>query len=432
MTPFDERFADRVREAFDAYDEPVDGAALDRMRAALGHPDARPPAADRGPVAGRQVRRRWVLVAVLVALAAVGGVWLRAVQTDPGPAVATVPADGSARAVRDAQPSVAPRSEAPRAAAPAPNGRPTPGNPVALGDPTAPDAGPPVRAGTAVARSTADPGPLVIADGSARPGTPSETLPSGADEGRTPPLGAVPPSSPPASGDPARPDVASLPSSVLGPGRRAEPLPAVSVPVGPAAGLAPGLRVVVAATSAFSDGELAVGIGLSAGVSRDWRVGRGVSVSGGAVAAYTRLTLDDLSTSQRFSGGSDPVDVVTESTLTTVAIEVPLDMALDVATVAGGRLGVSVGLTSAVYLSQTFEDRGRTVTVLSSTPFAGRETVGPLGRLDLARQLNLGVRFTPAGRALAADVYARLPLAGLTSRDIDLTTVGLRLRYALP
>jgi hypothetical protein len=215
------------------------------------------------------------------------------------------------------------------------------------------------------------------------------------------------------------------------------------------------VRLVVASTAAFSNGRPAEGAGVAAGVVRAWRVAPGLSVPGGAVAAYGRYVIEaeDFGAAVRRLSQADLVrsrNLTARSTVETVAVEVPVDVALDVAPAPGGRLGVSVGLTSALYLAQTFQDEGETYSggfvaspeaeggvafeASPPTPFETRETVGPLGRLDLGRQLNLGVGYTPAGDAfpLAVDVYGRLPLGGVTSRDLALTVVGLRLRYALP
>ena len=242
------------------------------------------------------------------------------------------------------------------------------------------------------------------------------------------------------------PAVPAVLAPAAAPGLASGPDPTASGRAGRAAGADPttGLRVVVSTATLFADGQLADGASVSAGLAREWAVGRGVSVSGGAAAAYTRFSAGDI-------GGADPVlfsdadagpvDVTERRTSSTLAVEVPLDVAVQVVTTRRARVGVSVGVTSALYLAQSFRAEGQTFDgqlepvvaggpPVDGVPFEARETVGPLGRLDLARQLNLGVRLL--GRSgLGVEAYARLPLAGLTSRDVDLTTVGLRLRVPL-
>ena len=479
MTLFDDRFAERVREAFDAYHEPVDPAALARLQAALDADRAAPDRAapDRPTARGhRQPGRRWTrrrTVAALAALVVALGGGLLALQLagrsgPAAPAVAEASGDEPAAApVQDAGVSrgqeAAAAAEVPDRSGPAEAARSesAPGNQsVALAQARRSSG---ERSVGELAAPEADARPAFAAAQPARSEEPATDAPP-VPEPFAPDASASEPLSPGVAGA-DRPGirgpqslaaVASLPPDVAADARRGRdsgPLPLR--PVGGAtlrAADPAGVRVVVATTTAFAGGERAEGGGLAAGLARDWRLARGVSLSGGAAASYTRLTLDPrgLTASQAFNAvAQDPsaeVDVTTRSTLTTVAVEVPLDLAVDVVRTRHGRLGVAVGLTSALYLAQTFEDAGQRVSgevipgaaaddpqvALSSEPFAARETGGPLGRLDLARQLNLTLRLAGAGpRPLALDAYTRLPLGGLTSRDLPLTTLGLRLRVTL-
>ncbi len=208
-----------------------------------------------------------------------------------------------------------------------------------------------------------------------------------------------------------------------------------------------GLSLVASSTSAFSGGALAEGLGGAVGLVQEFAVARGLSVSGGAVAAYNNFTLEpggDDSQLAYQNVSADPslsVDVPDQTRFSTLALEVPLDVALDVLRAPGGRLGVSVGVTSAVYLAQSFREQGQTISAgrtgsssgdvaFEAQNYVARERPGAFSRVDLARQLNLGIRFTPDRAPLAVEGYARLPLAGLTSQDLALTTAGVRLRYA--
>ena len=126
------------------------------------------------------------------------------------------------------------------------------------------------------------------------------------------------------------------------------------------------MRLVVAAVSAFSGRQRTEGAGLVAGLTREWKVTRGVSLSGGALAAYNRFALgpQGVTAAQAFNtveeAPEEAVDVTTRSTLTTLALELPLDVAVDLAAALRGRVGLAVGLTSALYVVQTFQDEGPT------------------------------------------------------------------------
>ena len=442
QSPFDEQFADRVREVFGAYEEPVDAAALERMRAALGPGGAaarRGP--DRGPVAGRgSGRGRWgVLAAVLVAAGA--GLW--ALRSGPPeepdrPAVAA----SNVEAASGVEAALGVEADEPGGNAPVlrpAESRPSPSLRTERTSPAAAPAAGERGASPEAARAASAP----------RPASAEPTRTAAAPErARTElPSAEAAPASP--TGD--APDGQALPARPP-----ARPLLVVSEPVPDAPVFAddrqPGgplpVRLVVGTAATFSGRQLAEGAGVAAGLAREWRLAGRLSLSGGAVAAYNRVVVETEGPSGALVSADlneEPgrsVDVVTQSTVTTLALEVPLDVVLDLARTRRGRLGVGVGVTSALYVAQTFEDEGQRYTGaprasggldLSSAPYAARETVSPAGRLDLGRQLNLTLRLTPSAGAppLGAEVYARLPLGGLTSRDLPLTTVGFRLRYAL-
>lgn len=301
------------------------------------------------------------------------------------------------------------------------------------------------------------------------PGAPG--LPSGrAPASRAPSSDLASPATPEAADLPDLPEVAatSLPDTTVAPDLAPErPLAPPSVVVReetpsprlPPEALPPvaevrtlrgrGVSFVAASTAAISNGRLADGVGGSAGIVGDVAVARGVSLSGGALAAYNRFTImpgrgavADALTDASSAPGLD-VDVPDRTALSTLAVEIPVDVAVHLVSTPRGRFGLAVGLTSAVYLAQTFEEEGQTysaevitsgnsdVVTLSSEAYASRETPGALSRVDLARQLNLALRFDAGRSPLAVEAYARLPLGGLTSQDLDLTTLGLRLRLAL-
>ena len=419
MTPFDEEFADRAREVFDAYREPADPAALARMRAALGH--GRAP--DRAPVAS--VRRRRRALAALAVLVAAVGAWGLAEWGAGAPAPAEIAAGPEA---------VADRAEADRAGV----------DEAADPEPTAPVAA--TRAGSAAATARAEPPPVAAAlpPREAPPPVPAgEAEPVADSVVDFPDVLAVSASEPVAVGEeragPLAPSVSEAPAPAAAPLAQAprEPRPSA-------------LSVVVATTSVFVDGDLTEGAGVSAGLAVERRVGRGVTVSAGAAASLRRAVLGPrgVTAAQAFDLASQrpdrPVDVTDQTTVTTVALDVPLDVAVDVVRTRRGRLRAAVGLTSTLYLAQTFEDAGTTyraavvpasegqAVVLSGEPFDTRTAERALSRLDLGRQLNLGLGVAGGVRQpLAVDVVARLPLGGLTSRDLRLTTVGVRVRVGL-
>ncbi|WP_420457253.1 hypothetical protein [Rubrivirga sp.] len=434
MTDFDDRFAERVREVFDAYGEPVDPAAWARMREALGPV----PAADRPPLASpTRARRRWAGVAALVAVLAVGGgVWLLATRPAPSAEraralVADVTSPGPAST--DGTPSARAEEAAPARDAAVPPS--TPGR-VALrasGRPSAPTARRPQPA--AGHRTHPPDGPAPVEPPLAPVDTPA-VFPSVAQA--EPPL-------------PDRPLAPAGPSVLVLPSRPPDARPDRPTARPPAQSWGrPALSVVAGVTSTVSDGRLADGGGVSAGLSGALPVGRRMSVSGGAQLAYARfVTEGDLATPLAQSDLARPLDVASRSEVTTLAIEIPFDLSVDVVRSRRARLGVAVGLTSAVYLDQSFRDEGvrysgrlvddptragGSLFVVGAEAYETRESAGAGSRVDLARQLTLALRLTSGASASAPtiEVFGRLPLGGLTTRDLPLTTLGARLRVPIP
>ncbi|OZC04466.1 hypothetical protein [Rubricoccus marinus] len=460
MTDFDDRFADRVREAFDAYEEPVDEAAWARTKAALASgasetgPAAVPVASgaaprragDRSAAAQRPRRAVWIGAAALAALILAAGVWTARPGLAPeaeAPAVAVAQQEPEP-AADDLAPEASDSTE-PAFADPAPAS----GESAAA---VAPEASRAAR-GLAPRRSAAP-----VAPGPVSPRTPALAPEQAAGMDASEVAVALPlvregaDVSQEASGARLSPEdedfsVVSLPSIVV-----AVPKPEVKVdrldgPL-PMRRVSEGLSVTVASTSALSGGQFAEGLGGSVGVVQEFAVARGLSVSGGALAAYNRFTVEPSGNAAPLAFrdiAADPslsVSVPSRTEFSTLALEIPLDVGLDVFRAAGGRVGVSAGVTSAVYLAQTFREEGRTYSAGVSSPsgdvatfeaqaYTASDSPGPLSRIDLARQLNLGLRFTSDRSPLAVEGYTRLPLGGLTSQDLDLTTVGVRLRIAL-
>jgi hypothetical protein len=427
MSPFDERFAERAREVFDAYEEPVDEAELNRLQVALNH---RPSAApmyrqDREPTAQMAAPRvRWVGIIALGALILAGGVWQIVARIDvPGlpeaaqPLVAEGPTIGLERA-----PSAREQDER------------QPGT-DGLVDEARPITHVPVTR-TELSAIEGD------ADASAdTPYIPSR-LPELAYRSREPaPLDLI--------HQPDRSAHAVAGAGVMSPPAHFGPEDRrlVREPQQPFAGggAFEGMRLVVATGAVIARGQIAEGGMVSAGLVHNGGVSRGVRISGGAIVAYNRLSIgtggDVMARASSSLENEAIVNVTTHSTLSLLAIEIPLDVVLDLMTSPRGRVSAAVGLTSVFYLTQAFEDEGVTFAyttgsapVLTSQSYTAQESVGLLDRIDLGRQLNLSLGYTPRLSAFPVDVegYVRLPLGGLTSRDLTLTTAGVRLRFGLP
>ena len=474
MSAFDDAFADRVREVFDAYHEPVDQAALARMRAALGH--TVPSAPDRAPVARQHSHARRGLWIALAALIVAGAVWLqtRPVAPDSEPIA-------SAETDRLGESGGTPGTTA------QPTDADSAGDVTASGDDT-PTAQTEPSASGMVSAGSAGGGERGIGQPRRSSPAPSPGAVSGQDTPRPQTARRPPPSPaaplPSATTAPARPEVAVTTSPVAGSalapapaqspteaeGVEIAPLPAIASVVAPssrpplpslglprepppaprpAESVSP-YRVTVSTSAPLAAGSEVVGVGIAGGVTREWPVAGRLSVSGGAAVAYNRYDVGQatlLNSPSLSELGRDPnrsVDVASRTRAETVALEVPFDVAFDVAGTRWTRLGVSVGLTSAVYLAQSFQeegtrysgdfqsggDAGDPVFVVASESYSAQSSESALSRVELARQLNLGVQLSRR-RVWSTELYTRLPLGGLTDRDLGLASVGVRLRVPI-
>lgn len=467
MSAFDNALADRVREVFEAYDEPVDPAALARMKTALGH--APPVALDRAPVARHSRTRRGAWVA-LAALMVAGGVWLHTHSGAPDlEPVATAETVRSSEVSPDARPTGADLGDLPLASTTPSTPQTGPSTPRApeansaefveatRAEATRSDIAPPHGPSSAPSGAASGSGRGATGQAVARPDTAPIPAPTGVASDPVAVTGASlsDAASARAQGssevrDPARgaeaveieprPEIAAMPAapnrSILpalgstGPG----PEP---IDVGSPSDVSSPYRIAFSTSAPLA---VADGIGVAGGVTRSWPVAGRLSVSGGALMAYNRYDIDSASAFDAAALDLSPgrsIEVVSRTQAETVALEIPLDLAFDVAGTRRVRLAVSVGVTSAVYLSQSFRDErtryssdfqaGGASGDPNSESYNTQSAEGVLSRVELARQLNLGVQVARR-RGLSAELYTRLPLGGLTDRDLGLASVGVRLR----
>jgi hypothetical protein len=434
---FDEALAARVRETFDAHEDPATDAGWARLGAALGG-TAGAVAADR-PAArrARPLVRRGVVLAAVAALAAALG-WFAATRSFDRDATLT---SAEIASVPEAGPA---------------------GPAQALSEST--DDGTTARDETAGLASANTPGPMpdarmAVADASRRQGGSAPSLRSAPPTPTRPSVTdapAVVAQAPVISPTPPEPDSARVPAPEAppreadAPGRpilvvEREPTdPPAAHEVESVAG-PPRLRLLAVAEA----GPVTIGAGVpegsavAVGVGAEWAAGRSVRVGIGPRLAYTRAA--DAATAAELAevleeglviatGGE--ASVSTREELSTLALEVPLEVAFDVARAPGGRLTVGAGAVSAVYLAQTFRDTGVRLrnegTGVVSTRFETQQSVSAWQRVDLARQIGLSVGYARDGRLpVSVDLFARIPLRGATSRDVPLGQVGVRLGVGL-
>ncbi|TVQ13965.1 MAG: hypothetical protein EA364_05365 [Balneolaceae bacterium] len=455
MKPFDERFADRVRDEFDAYQEAVDPVALEQIRHRL-----------RGGQGIVPFITWKALAAASILLIAGTALWMTWPWTPSAP-----PEMASADRVERPDPAVQP--------------------PAATGIPPA----------QTRERSQSDP------DSDGRPV--SESM-AGADAqigGEVPVQqnDVMPDITPPpaevhnrvessSQKDAGDRSVVSLQkeiteeSEVIKPGvfetenTTVRPLPALTLPVLAAgdniytsasgqvmpvvpqaeAGRSPrGLGITAGSMVTYAGSQFAGGAGFFAGAIQDWQLTESLSLSSGGLLAWNRFSYEPegamlsegsffraLSTNSAVSSELDvDVDYDARREFSWLAVDIPLNMNWDVGGNSRGRYNLTIGLSSLIYLQQSFREEGVNYTGrlvrneefgtydidIQSSTYSEREDQPAFSRFDFARLMNVAVGYSLRNKKnpLSFELYLKYPLGNLTSREISMGMGGISMRYSL-
>ncbi|TVR70875.1 MAG: hypothetical protein EA408_10385 [Marinilabiliales bacterium] len=412
MKPFDERFADRVREVFDKHDEPVDPAAWEAMQSTLG----------QNASSTRRLMPWLLRIAAALLLIISFSVLLMLPEKDQiaektvsdtafaeEDAAATSPAPAEHEALADA-PAEPAEAGAPSAVAPdtPPSAEPiheqaassladTPPDP-AMADPGTIAAGVPDRDTPDAVPGTPEPRTaqaVIIPPGipdDHTPGTPeprtahavtmppalsddtatviTPTVPVAAAE-RT---GAVIPSAlaeaaTVATEDPGRePPVDSLRHEpdvpvIADAGQLFQEMPLYGTPVDEPAGHR-ALRWGVAAGPmlTYAEQQLASGMGFSAGASSEYRLSRQFTVKSGLLLAYQQFEVDNMPLRSRSSSkyySSMPEDAgyqlhrsYSNQAFEIMAVDIPVNIQYQLMETTRRQMYVEAGFSSLLYLQQ--------------------------------------------------------------------------------
>jgi hypothetical protein len=453
MKRFEEKLAENIARAFDAYQEPVDEQAFARLQARL-----------------RERRRRvfWLpLYYRLAAAAAVLGI--------AGLAWALWPDRPAARAAETPLTAAA----EPEAGAPWQETAPAPLVPPAL---------PP--AGQDAVQASSHPAPRAPQSaGLSGPGLPKEALlappavpgrPEWSDEAAPAALAEAAQIAAedtpagqedlPAAADSTLEAIAAAP--VAEPEARAAepapgPLPALADSAGiwsEAARIAPARRratveLLASAGGNIAEQQLASGMGWRAGLLYHRPLSPALSLSSGLLFAHNRMSFapasqldlqraETLTPNQTMTASNTQQEVFDRQIAARYSsLELPLNIRYAWRQKSGKHWYASLGLSSLWYLRQGFEIEQDVVTTnffqdpnsLEPTFTVERETVlaqerpAPLRTIDLAGLVNasLAFPFDLGGRSLWVEPYLQVPTGRLTARQFAFGSGGVSLKYAL-
>lgn len=380
MSEFDERFADRVREVFDAYEEPVDEGAWLLMQQRL--------AAERP--ATLKLWAPWLMRAAAAVLLLVGGIWLW-----PRPEAHETAVLAQAPIPQEEQGVVEERVADLEIAGvsrdvPVPTRRQLP-----ISVPEVP-----------------------VFEREAPPAPEEEPLPVERPEN-----------------DPVAPLFTHTVAIVQEP----EIPPVIERRSG-------GIQVVAAAMAPIADGRWAAGSGGMVGVANTWSVSDRIQVTAGGGLSWLDVAYAPKGQSSAevvvsvAQGETAQVDV--QRAVTTLGLEFPLLLGLDVARTATGTLRLQGGVLNTLYVRQAFSEVGTQVSgetkisvatgapewVVSRQSYENREAVDVLQRADWRQQIQVGLGYT-VPRGLGVEVFYRHALGGITSQNLTLNAAGLTVRY---
>lgn len=202
---------------------------------------------------------------------------------------------------------------------------------------------------------------------------------------------------------------------------------------------------------AFAEQRISDGPGYSAGVTAEYALSPIVSLSSGGMLTYHQFELVNFSRADFAYDYLPSFDNVKNINLTgnnhyeMLALEIPLNAQFNVMETKKRRLYVGAGLSSLVYLQQRFsgtntafyersffnQATGNFELQYSASTFEVNEEYGPLSRFDFGRLVNLsfGYVIRRENSAMVIEPFIKLPIGTLTSREINLGMGGISLKY---
>lgn len=205
-----------------------------------------------------------------------------------------------------------------------------------------------------------------------------------------------------------------------------------------------------------AQGQLTDGAGFVAGVLAEYDLGRGFSLTSGTVLSYNTFEYDPRGTGPQPSelelladraraDGSVDLSVDMSSRVQWLGVDIPLNVKWRPPSF-GGKLHLAAGLSSMLLLREETKVEGQryrgAVHVTSSnnvaadverTPYAQTYQESTLSHNDLGSLLNMqvGQTFAIADLPVTLELYVKYPLGSLTSREIAVGMGGLSVNIPL-
>ncbi len=202
--------------------------------------------------------------------------------------------------------------------------------------------------------------------------------------------------------------------------------------------------------------ETGTGIGISAGATHSARLAGRFFLETGGLLSYTSITVDGIREfNQQLNTfvqlGSGDFTAPTQEEHQMLTLDIPLNVRFNLLSGDYGRVNLTTGLSSLVYLQQNFRDQNTQMSISSSgngsggisgdaeisvrteAEFETTQQRGAFQRFEPLQLFNLALGYQLPGTRdrLSAELYMKYPLRALGEREQEITTFGLALRYGL-
>lgn len=222
----------------------------------------------------------------------------------------------------------------------------------------------------------------------------------------------------------------------------------------------PGWQVAAASMRPFATRHPGNGFGFSAGMINEWKISESISLQTGGLLAYNQLSYDPMS-NRSFEGARDEVyldssfenndtegylyNTEAQNDYEILAVDIPVNVKISIQDNRRKQWYISAGLSSLLFLQQNFTENQTWFT--SSTEFntssgmneqvrytyndSTEEEMEPFETFNFARLANLSVGYTikRENDFLIIEPFVKLPLGGITHRQLSMGMGGITLKY---
>jgi hypothetical protein len=218
----------------------------------------------------------------------------------------------------------------------------------------------------------------------------------------------------------------------------------------------PGIEFSAGSMKTYSTAEVAGGMGYSAGITGNWPLSDRFSIGSGGVLVYNQFSLNEPDAATRInkdfanspeldlSSGYNIIGQKTYADVEYMAIDIPVNFRYKVSDIANGKLFVSAGLSSLLYLQQNYTQNSDVTAFYVRNDTYGNQYLGSestklststefdaFKRLDLGRYLNFSVGYmiNREKNSLLVEPFIKYPLGDVTSMNLQIGMAGITLKY---